>query len=515
MALPCMSGNGRFKEATIMKEKPKKIAAQRLDSISILARAVDADVSEVFSPQIAAMLASAPAQMPQQLVSIRTPLPHDVLCGRGGGTNNHSGNERFRTLVNDNKRVYLQSSKREKPEVSRKIVAEIRSLNPSGRFLQKNNTSGLWDDIGDQKAREKTSQALREGAPIIRTKIMVEMGKADMPVNAVMSGAVTKGRRKRAVPPSKPVGEPHAKKPSSKRQPRTEASSKPKATTAAHSNSFATTAEFTAATGGIKKGKIQSGPLPLSQVVKIADLPGKSALGKGPGTNLHLQSTAQYKIAVRNAGQQNSMSDPAVLDDWTTNFQTNRFISQTSVSNFFSLVPPSQLEEPAIYQEAGLLGIPAAKFEEQLRDASPDQQVPYTQPATTTADSLRNNLGGPIGIPRGLSRYNSLALPEISSGVGVRSTSFSRIFSDDDLSESNESYKVCSGLSRLPHLENHIGITGQSPNQSDGLRPGLPAEGAGALGDGRTPHLVSSEAVSDKIDAKLMPAPAPTAPSEV
>eukprot|EP00588_Corethron_pennatum_P009867 CAMPEP_0194281462 /NCGR_PEP_ID=MMETSP0169-20130528/20766_1 /TAXON_ID=218684 /ORGANISM="Corethron pennatum, Strain L29A3" /LENGTH=509 /DNA_ID=CAMNT_0039026525 /DNA_START=340 /DNA_END=1869 /DNA_ORIENTATION=- len=509
----------------MMKEKPNKIAAQRLDSISILARAVDADVSDVFSPQIAAMLASAPALMPQQLVSIRTPLPHDVLCGRGGGTNNHSGNERFRTLVNDNKRAYLQSSKREKPEVSRKIVAEIRSLNPSGRFLQKNNTSGLWDDIGDQKAREKTSQALREGAPTIRTKIMVELGKADLPVNAVMSGAVTKGRRKRVVPPSKPVGEPNAKKPSSKRQPRPEASSNPKATNTARSSSFATTAEFTAAPGGIKKGKIQSGPLPLSQVVEIADLPGKSGLGKGPGTNLHLKSTAQYKIAVRNAGQQSNMPDPAVLDDWTTtNFQTNRFISQTSVSNFFSLVPPSQLEESAIYQEAGLLGIPAAKFEEQLRDASPDQQVPFTQPATTTADSLRNNLGGPIGgsigIPRGLSRYNSLALPEIISGVGVRSTSFSGIFSDDDLSESNESYKVCSGLSRLPHLENHIGISGQSPNQSDGLRPGLPAEGAGVLhsiSDGRTPHLVSSETVSDKIEdaKKLMPAPAPPAPSEV
>eukprot|EP00592_Proboscia_alata_P006110 CAMPEP_0194353872 /NCGR_PEP_ID=MMETSP0174-20130528/2081_1 /TAXON_ID=216777 /ORGANISM="Proboscia alata, Strain PI-D3" /LENGTH=718 /DNA_ID=CAMNT_0039122569 /DNA_START=236 /DNA_END=2392 /DNA_ORIENTATION=+ len=111
----------------------------------------------------------------QKLENIRTPHDHDVLCGRGGGTNNHVGNERFRDFVNNNKRKYLNSSKREKPLVSRQIVLSIRSLKPPGRFLQKDERTGFWSDIGDQKAREKTSQALREGAPDIRK----EMGVID------------------------------------------------------------------------------------------------------------------------------------------------------------------------------------------------------------------------------------------------------------------------------------------------------------------------------------------------
>lgn len=84
------------------------------------------------------------------------------------GTNNHVGNELFRQMVNAKKCLYLHSSKRDKPSVSKGIVQAIRSLDPPGRFLQRDELTGLWYDIGDQKAREKTSQALREGAPEIR-----------------------------------------------------------------------------------------------------------------------------------------------------------------------------------------------------------------------------------------------------------------------------------------------------------------------------------------------------------
>ena len=44
----------------------------------------------------------------------------------------------------------------------------------SGRFLKRTNTAPeghvLWIDIGDERAKEKTCQALREGAPEIRKK---------------------------------------------------------------------------------------------------------------------------------------------------------------------------------------------------------------------------------------------------------------------------------------------------------------------------------------------------------
>ena len=127
-------------------------------------------------------------------INVPTPHANDVLCGRGGGTNNHLGNEHFRDLVSSKKLEYINSSKREKPLVSRSIVEAVRSQNPPGRFLQRDDVTGLWSDIGDQKAREKTSQALREGAPNIRKEIGVvdkEIGGGGF--HGAVGGAVTAG----------------------------------------------------------------------------------------------------------------------------------------------------------------------------------------------------------------------------------------------------------------------------------------------------------------------------------
>ncbi len=46
--------------------------------------------------------------------------------------------------------------------MARVIVRAIRNGDPPGRFLKKDATTGKWFDIGDKKAAEKTSQALRE-----------------------------------------------------------------------------------------------------------------------------------------------------------------------------------------------------------------------------------------------------------------------------------------------------------------------------------------------------------------
>lgn len=114
-----------------------------------------------------------------QLRDIRTPHPHDVLCGRGGRTNNHTGNEKFRTLVQSQKVRYLKSSKSEKLQVSRDIVRAVRAQNPPGRFLRRDGSrERRYYEIGNRKAREKTSQALREGAPDIRQKITKSSGTA-------------------------------------------------------------------------------------------------------------------------------------------------------------------------------------------------------------------------------------------------------------------------------------------------------------------------------------------------
>ena len=113
----------------------------------------------------------------RHIISLTMPLhflfdsaSSSAVCGRGGGSNNHPGNENFRQLVNEVKVPYVNCPKREKPLIARRIVEAVRNQTPPGRFLCK-DIKGLWNDIGDGRAREKTSQALREGAPIIRDMI--------------------------------------------------------------------------------------------------------------------------------------------------------------------------------------------------------------------------------------------------------------------------------------------------------------------------------------------------------
>jgi len=102
---------------------------------------------------------------------------NDVLCGRGGLTNNHGGNVFFRALVRSRQEAYLFASKRDKAQVAHGIVDKIRSLKPPGRFLKKNKNQ-VWEEIGNKKAREKTSQALREKAPELMEILQKDMGVA-------------------------------------------------------------------------------------------------------------------------------------------------------------------------------------------------------------------------------------------------------------------------------------------------------------------------------------------------
>lgn len=110
---------------------------------------------------------------PVNATAIVNPGEHDVLLGRGGGTNNHNGNIRFRTLVNEHKMRYLACSKVDKPKVAREVVRIWRKMSPPGRFLARKDGSkkgpgsirsadNVWYEVGDKKAREKASQCLRE-----------------------------------------------------------------------------------------------------------------------------------------------------------------------------------------------------------------------------------------------------------------------------------------------------------------------------------------------------------------
>jgi len=100
----------------------------------------------------------------------------DVLSGRGGGTNNHPGNQYFRSLCDQCRPKYVLARKMEKREIARNIVATVRSR--GGRFLKKDEKTGNWYDIGDTKATSKTSQALREG---LASKMRQALMSSDAP----------------------------------------------------------------------------------------------------------------------------------------------------------------------------------------------------------------------------------------------------------------------------------------------------------------------------------------------
>jgi hypothetical protein len=91
--------------------------------------------------------------------------PTDVLCGRGGETNHHPGNVQYRLLVKAFQPLYVSAKRRDKPLIAQCIVYSVRQV--GGRFLKRANDKE-WKDVGNTKAREKTSQALREGAPELR-----------------------------------------------------------------------------------------------------------------------------------------------------------------------------------------------------------------------------------------------------------------------------------------------------------------------------------------------------------
>ena len=97
--------------------------------------------------------------------------PNDVICGRGGAISNYSGNTHLRTCVAEQKGEYLRCFKKiEKAYLCAELVAETRSLNPPGRFLERDETEMCWKEIGDKRARRKVGQIFRESRKPKRKK---------------------------------------------------------------------------------------------------------------------------------------------------------------------------------------------------------------------------------------------------------------------------------------------------------------------------------------------------------
>jgi len=87
------------------------------------------------------------------------PADADVLCGRGGRSNHHPGNKRYREEVKNLQKWYLDiEGKDEKTDLSQCLVDYVKSYD--GRFLEKDEKG--WYEVPNIVARRKASQALRE-----------------------------------------------------------------------------------------------------------------------------------------------------------------------------------------------------------------------------------------------------------------------------------------------------------------------------------------------------------------
>jgi len=92
---------------------------------------------------------------------ISIPTENDILLGRGGKTNNHFGNKRYRDEVKKMKTAYTSCmTKQEKFNLSKIIVRRVSEY--GGRFLKQVGNTDQWYVIDEFNARKKASQALRE-----------------------------------------------------------------------------------------------------------------------------------------------------------------------------------------------------------------------------------------------------------------------------------------------------------------------------------------------------------------
>ena len=98
---------------------------------------------------------------------------NDIILGRSGKQINiQPGNKAYRKVVNSNKLAYATCERHEKIRISKSIVGAMREI--GGRFLEQieyGNNTVAYRDIGDKKAVQKTSQALREGQSKLLKKL--------------------------------------------------------------------------------------------------------------------------------------------------------------------------------------------------------------------------------------------------------------------------------------------------------------------------------------------------------
>ena len=104
------------------------------------------------------------AEVVQQWTNIQQPNPTDVLLTKHDSQfNEYHGNIYWHYLLDNFREEYNNApanSIKRKNLVSL-VVALVRGQSPPGRFLGLDRESGLWNEVGNTEARNKTSYHLR------------------------------------------------------------------------------------------------------------------------------------------------------------------------------------------------------------------------------------------------------------------------------------------------------------------------------------------------------------------
>ncbi|CAB9520934.1 expressed unknown protein [Seminavis robusta] len=105
--------------------------------------------------------------MPKTPIAIRTPHSHDVLFGRGAGTNSHPGNQRFLQWIWELSVKYHGVARRDKNNVCQKVIDLVHLQDPPGRFLQQtgNGQERKWNVVDETESLlllSKVGQAFRD-----------------------------------------------------------------------------------------------------------------------------------------------------------------------------------------------------------------------------------------------------------------------------------------------------------------------------------------------------------------
>mmetsp|Transcript_14227 Transcript_14227/g.22228 ORF Transcript_14227/g.22228 Transcript_14227/m.22228 type:complete len:256 (+) Transcript_14227:64-831(+) len=99
-----------------------------------------------------------PPQQQQQQQQFVSPNDFDIICGRSKLSHNHTGNKRFRIIVDMNRERYQHAPSRgDKTRITQEIMDMIRCS--GGRFLKW--MDDRWMDASEDYVREKVSHALR------------------------------------------------------------------------------------------------------------------------------------------------------------------------------------------------------------------------------------------------------------------------------------------------------------------------------------------------------------------